>query len=177
MNDLETIFLNSSIGNGVRDAIATCFHKRQSPLIVGILCVWFLAQLRLSPLLKKNESKTKWAALSNQSKEFSQKCHDTSLHQKLVKINYGATGESNRHQTSWMRNDNSTTSFNRSCKVLIDNPWDYHFEVVESALLRYPLPWNKFKCNLQLPARFDLLLKSEEAGGMNNETSGYKRYY
>mmetsp|Transcript_6752 Transcript_6752/g.12703 ORF Transcript_6752/g.12703 Transcript_6752/m.12703 type:complete len:206 (-) Transcript_6752:733-1350(-) len=54
----------------------------------------------------------------------------------------------------------STTiaSEERSCRVIIVNTIDYHHEVIESVVNRFPLPWDTFNCSTKLPIIYDFCL-------------------
>jgi hypothetical protein len=53
----------------------------------------------------------------------------------------------------------SSISLNdRPCRVIIENPIDYHHEVIESVVNRYPLPWHKFNCSTKYPIIYDFSL-------------------
>lgn len=34
----------------------------------------------------------------------------------------------------------------RPCNVAVENKADYHYEVIESAIMQFPLPWGDMKC-------------------------------
>lgn len=47
----------------------------------------------------------------------------------------------------------------RACRVIIENPVDFHHEVLESVVLRFPLPWHTFKnCSVSQPIIYDFSL-------------------
>ena len=46
----------------------------------------------------------------------------------------------------------------RACRVIIENKVDYHHEVIESAVLRFPLPLDKFNCSKTKPVIYDFSL-------------------
>ena len=46
----------------------------------------------------------------------------------------------------------------RACRVIIENKGDYHHEVIESAVLRFPLPWDEFNCSKTKPIIYDFSL-------------------
>eukprot|EP00979_Chaetoceros_neogracilis_P016869 scaffold10038_cov267-Chaetoceros_neogracile.AAC.17 len=46
----------------------------------------------------------------------------------------------------------------RACRVIIESKYDYHHEVIESAVLRYPLPWNEFNCSKTKPIIYEFSL-------------------
>jgi hypothetical protein len=53
----------------------------------------------------------------------------------------------------------SSSAFDRPCRVIIENPIDYHHEVIESVVNRYPLPWHKFNCSsTKYPIIYDFSL-------------------
>ena len=46
----------------------------------------------------------------------------------------------------------------RSCRVIIENKVDFHHEILESAVLRFPLPFHKFNCSSSKPVIYDFAL-------------------
>ena len=46
----------------------------------------------------------------------------------------------------------------RACRVLVENKVDFHYEVIESLVLRFELPWHKFNCDISKPITFDFAL-------------------
>jgi len=42
----------------------------------------------------------------------------------------------------------------RACNVRIENKFDFHHEVLESMVLRFPLPWHKFNCSTSKPINY-----------------------
>lgn len=92
-----------------------------------------------------------------------------------------------------IRNGSTDDSSKRACRVIIKNKVDYHHEVIESAVLRYPLPWHTFNCATSLPIiydfalyqnRFDLKISAESTtlskrAKYLNETEfwGWKTYF
>ena len=46
----------------------------------------------------------------------------------------------------------------RACRVVIENKVDYHHELIESAVLRFPLPWDEFNCSRTKPIVYDFSL-------------------
>jgi len=38
------------------------------------------------------------------------------------------------------------------CRVALENKMDYHYEIIESTILRYPLPWEELGCNITTTA-------------------------
>lgn len=79
----------------------------------------------------------------------------------------------------------------RACRVIIENKVDFHHEILESIVLRYPLPWDKYNCSSTKPVMFDFaLFDNRFPNGMItcpekkcpkhlNETEfvGWKRYF
>jgi len=53
---------------------------------------------------------------------------------------------------------NTTTTSERACRVIIENQFDYHNEVLENVVLRYPLPWHKFNCTTSKAIIYDFTL-------------------
>ena len=39
----------------------------------------------------------------------------------------------------------------RPCRVILENAIDYHHEVIESVVRRFPLPWHTFNCTTSKP--------------------------
>ena len=46
----------------------------------------------------------------------------------------------------------------RACRVVIENQYDFHHEVIESVVRYYPLPWETFNCTISKPIIFDFAL-------------------
>jgi len=46
----------------------------------------------------------------------------------------------------------------RQCRVIIEDKVDYHFEVIESVVKRYPLPIDDFDCDITQPINFQFSL-------------------
>jgi hypothetical protein len=79
----------------------------------------------------------------------------------------------------------------RPCRVIIENKVDFHHEILESIVLRYPLPWENYNCSSTKPVMFDFaLFDNRFPNGMItcpekkcpkhlNETEfvGWKRYF
>ncbi len=43
-------------------------------------------------------------------------------------------------------NANATTNL-RPCLIAVENKADYHYEVIESTIMQFPLPWDTFNCS------------------------------
>ena len=64
----------------------------------------------------------------------------------------------------------SPQSQNRQCRVIIEDKVDFHFEVIESIVKRYPLPLHKFDCdheNQPIHVQFSLYHNRVEADQLN----------
>lgn len=48
--------------------------------------------------------------------------------------------------------------FKRPCRVIIENAIDYHHEIIESVVKRFPLPWHDFNCSTEFPVIYDFSL-------------------
>lgn len=46
----------------------------------------------------------------------------------------------------------------RPCRVILENAIDYHHEVIESVVRRFPLPWDTFNCTTSKPIIYDFAL-------------------
>ena len=46
----------------------------------------------------------------------------------------------------------------RPCRVLVQNKVDFHHEVIESTVLRFPLPWHEFNCTTSKSVIYDFAL-------------------
>lgn len=46
----------------------------------------------------------------------------------------------------------------RACRVVIENKVDFHHEVLESVVLRFPLPFNEYNCSTSKPIIYDFAL-------------------
>ena len=65
-----------------------------------------------------------------------------------------------------------------ACRVLVLNRPDFHYELIESVILKYPLPWgNLTKCDFSKTNKviFNTALAKEP--WMSGELDGYKDYY
>ena len=72
----------------------------------------------------------------------------------------------------------SATPDNRNelppCRVALENKMDYHYEVIESTILRFPLPWKKLGCNPNIqPIQFDVALAENHKFGDVSEKDGF----
>ena len=55
---------------------------------------------------------------------------------------------------------------------------DYHYEVIESTILRFPLPWKKLGCNPHIqPIQFDVALAETHKFGAVSEKDGFIEYW
>jgi hypothetical protein len=73
------------------------------------------------------------------------------------------------------------------CRVVLENKMDYHYEIIESTILQFPLPWEKLGCNVTTAARgagsskkrpivtFDVALADHHTFG--NEKEGWMDYF
>lgn len=66
--------------------------------------------------------------------------------------------DGNASSPSTLPAESSRTPMERPCRVIIENPIDYHHEVIESVVNRYPLPWHKFNCSINYPIIYDFSL-------------------
>lgn len=64
----------------------------------------------------------------------------------------------------------------RPCSVAIENTADGHYELIESTILRYPLPWSQLNCSTKNTVVFDVAL-FEHSGVYTGEKSGWERYF
>lgn len=46
----------------------------------------------------------------------------------------------------------------RACRVVIENKVDFHHEVLESVVLRFPLPFHEYNCSMSKPIIYDFAL-------------------
>jgi hypothetical protein len=51
-----------------------------------------------------------------------------------------------------------TRDFQRPCRVVVENKVDFHHEILESVVLRFPLPFHKFNCSTEEPVIYDFAL-------------------
>ena len=71
------------------------------------------------------------------------------------------------------------------CSVALENKVDYHYEVIESTILRYPLPWHRINCSTGTqPIVFDVALaehhshhKQQYANGSSVSKTSFSRYF
>ena len=62
------------------------------------------------------------------------------------------------------------------CTVAVLNTQDYHYEILESIVLRYPLPWHKLQCDAtSQPIVFDMALRAAARGV--GELDGWAQYF
>jgi hypothetical protein len=67
------------------------------------------------------------------------------------------------------------------CRVALVNKADYHFEIIESTILQFPLPWEKLGCNVTASGGkkpivvFDVALAEHHTFG--NEKEGWIVYF
>jgi hypothetical protein len=50
------------------------------------------------------------------------------------------------------------------CRILLENKVDFHYEVIESTALRYPLPWDELGCDPSSPQLQQQLQRQQIAG-------------
>lgn len=65
----------------------------------------------------------------------------------------------------------------RACHVVITNAPDFHYEVIESTALRYPLPFHKFNCTTSKPIIFDFVLYNNWFGKVDITAGKVKPKY
>jgi hypothetical protein len=46
----------------------------------------------------------------------------------------------------------------RACRVRVENKVDFNYEVLESLVLRFELPWHQINCDIKKPITFDFAL-------------------
>ena len=70
------------------------------------------------------------------------------------------------------------------CIVALENKADYHYEVIESTILRYPLPWHRLNCSTSTVIVFDVALaelnslyKNAHANGSSVSKTSFARYF
>lgn len=81
--------------------------------------------------------------------------------QKTTSIGANSSREGSEEQMSLSSLENyisTNTTSKRACRVIIENQYDFHHEILESVVLRYPLPWHKFNCSTSKPIIFDFAL-------------------
>jgi hypothetical protein len=68
------------------------------------------------------------------------------------------------------------------CRVVVENQFDFHYEIIESTAMLFPLPWNDMNCTL--PAIVDVALpkliegaKDQKHRRLSGELPGYESYY
>ena len=54
--------------------------------------------------------------------------------------------------------ENKDAQKQRPCRVILENAIDYHHEVIESVVRRFPLPWHTFNCTTSKPIIYDFAL-------------------
>lgn len=65
----------------------------------------------------------------------------------------------------------------RACHVVIVNVPDFHYEVIESTALRFPLPWHKFNCTTSKPIIMDFVLYNNWFGILDMRATKAKPKY
>lgn len=93
----------------------------------------------------------------------------------LIASQVGFIEEPSRNSLDQKNTITSTTapdSDKRACHVVIINAPDFHYEVIESTVLRYPLPFHKFNCTTSKPIIFDFLLYNNWFGKDGDITAG-----
>ena len=46
----------------------------------------------------------------------------------------------------------------RPCRVIVENKPDFHHEILESVVKRFPLPWQEFNCSIEKPIIYNFAL-------------------
>ena len=64
----------------------------------------------------------------------------------------------------------------RPCHVAVENKADYHYEVIESTIMQYPLPWDEFNCSKQ-HAIADVALSILPGRFSRNERESWQHYF
>lgn len=57
------------------------------------------------------------------------------------------------------------------CRIIIENGVDFHHEIIESVVNRYPLPWNTFNCTTELPIVYDFLFLTQNEWKVHDHES------
>lgn len=72
-----------------------------------------------------------------------------------------------------MRQESKDNDNRRTCRVIIENKFDYHHEVIESAVSQFPLPWEIMNCNSNNPIIYDFsLLQNRWSVGIGGGIGG-----
>lgn len=79
-----------------------------------------------------------------------------------------------RAEESSANHNNNTTL--RPCYIAVENKADYHYEVIESTIMQYPLPWDKFNCSKQ-HAIVDVALSEHGRRFSMNERESWQHYF
>ncbi|KAL7460195.1 hypothetical protein ACHAXS_000658 [Conticribra weissflogii] len=77
------------------------------------------------------------------------------------------------------KSNNNTTSHNgdrRPCRITVENKADYHYEVIESTIMKFPLPWDSMNCS-KIHATFDVALAQEHQWANKNELDSWRQYF
>ena len=73
------------------------------------------------------------------------------------------------------------TRSDSSCSIILENPADYHYELLESVALRYPLPWKELNCTSSSSGEEDEIVINVDIahgqGGWSGEADGWRRYF
>ena len=64
----------------------------------------------------------------------------------------------------------------RPCHIAVENKADYHYEVIESTIMQYPLPWEKFNCSKQHTI-VDVALSEIPGRFSMNERESWQNYF
>jgi hypothetical protein len=72
--------------------------------------------------------------------------------------------------------DNALISM-EPCYLVLENKVDFHYEMLESAMMQYPLPWNELKCDITQPVQFDVALSKSVGHDFAGEGEGWVKYF
>ena len=65
---------------------------------------------------------------------------------------------------------------NSPCRIVVENKVDYHYEILESVAMRYPLPWEALGCDGKLVV-VDFALTTKKGSDFKGEGVSWEDYY
>jgi len=108
---------------------------------------------------------------------------ETNSQQTASKNSTVSQDHSSNDETQSTANDNSESREEDikkpelpPCRVLIHNQQDWHYEIFESTMMRYPVPWDELNCDsTSQPIIFDLA--HAQTSWFANELDGWLEYH
>lgn len=63
------------------------------------------------------------------------------------------------------------------CVIVVENKVDFHYEILESVVLQYPLPWQELGCSTSDPVVFDVALTTTLGSDFDGEGESWISYF